>query len=271
MPTGRRRPARLPASLRSTVRHRPRHRQGCHNSRTCFDLGLRSPPPIMACSRAVMLRMVCLAFARLLGLLLLFSRSQRAEGVELPALHHEVAVLSRRLGSRPRLSWPDQPYSPPSPGTSPPRCAAPGRSPPAPLLSCHRRLVCWKRRAKPATTGRQLTWLSGNSVRKGSSSLPRTGPSSLPSWSAPAWPVTAPAAAGASRDHSAMAPRSDQAASRQAESAQTARPRPDRAFYTATHPADGAREQHPGLPAHPRRTRHARNPDRPLHQYQHGA
>lgn len=45
----------------------------------------------MACSGAVMLRMVYLAFARLLGLLLLFSRSRRAEGVELLALHPNSA------------------------------------------------------------------------------------------------------------------------------------------------------------------------------------
>ncbi|MFF4752262.1 hypothetical protein ACWD5R_41585 [Streptomyces sp. NPDC002514] len=45
--------------------------------------------------------MVHLAFVRLLGRLLLLSRSQRAKDVELPALRHEVAVLRRRLGTRP--------------------------------------------------------------------------------------------------------------------------------------------------------------------------
>lgn len=52
--------------------------------------------------------MVYPAFVRLLGLLLLLSRSQRAKDVELLALRHEVAVLRRRLGTRPRLSWPDR-------------------------------------------------------------------------------------------------------------------------------------------------------------------
>ncbi|MFE9611338.1 hypothetical protein [Streptomyces sp. NPDC006012] len=51
----------------------------------------------MACSSSVVLRMVYLAFARLLGLLLLLSCSQRAKGVELLALRHEVAVPSPGL------------------------------------------------------------------------------------------------------------------------------------------------------------------------------
>ncbi|MFF4762569.1 integrase core domain-containing protein [Streptomyces sp. NPDC001292] len=54
------------------------------------------------------LRMVYLAFVRILGLLLLLSRSQRAKDVELLALRHEVAVLRRRLVTRPRMSWLDQ-------------------------------------------------------------------------------------------------------------------------------------------------------------------
>ncbi|MFE7710411.1 integrase core domain-containing protein [Streptomyces sp. NPDC057486] len=62
----------------------------------------------MACSSAVVLRMVHLASVRLLGLLLLLPRSQRAKDVELLALHHEVAVLRRQLGTRPWLSWPDR-------------------------------------------------------------------------------------------------------------------------------------------------------------------
>ncbi|MFE7713160.1 integrase [Streptomyces sp. NPDC057486] len=54
------------------------------------------------------LRMVHLASVRLLGLLLLLPRSQRAQDVQLLALRHEVAVLRRQLGTRPRLSWPDR-------------------------------------------------------------------------------------------------------------------------------------------------------------------
>ncbi|MGX4694707.1 hypothetical protein [Streptomyces sp. JNUCC 63] len=62
----------------------------------------------MARSNGMVLRVIYLAFVRLLGLLLLLSRSQRAKDVELLALRHEVAVLRRRLEARPRLTWPDR-------------------------------------------------------------------------------------------------------------------------------------------------------------------
>ena len=127
---------------------------GCHNSRTCFDLGPRDLRPIMACSNAVALRVIYLAFIRILGLLLLLSRAQRAKDVELLALRHEVAVLRRQLGARSRLSWPDRAI-----------LAALARHLPAPLrrtrlvtpgtlLTWHRRLLRWKWKQKPARTGR---------------------------------------------------------------------------------------------------------------------
>ncbi|TJZ99181.1 hypothetical protein [Actinacidiphila oryziradicis] len=47
------------------------------------------------------LRMLYLIFLRLLGLLLLLSRSQEAKDVELLALRHENAVLRRQLGVPP--------------------------------------------------------------------------------------------------------------------------------------------------------------------------
>ncbi|WP_169317398.1 IS3 family transposase, partial [Actinacidiphila oryziradicis] len=54
------------------------------------------------------LRVLYLIFLRLLGLLLLLSRSPGAKDVELLALRHENAVLRRQLGVRPRLAWPDR-------------------------------------------------------------------------------------------------------------------------------------------------------------------
>ncbi|MER5515348.1 hypothetical protein [Streptomyces sp. NPDC002763] len=54
------------------------------------------------------LRMLYVVFLRLLGLLLLLSRSQQTKDAELLALRHENAVLRRQLGVRPHLTWPDR-------------------------------------------------------------------------------------------------------------------------------------------------------------------
>ncbi|WP_371658204.1 hypothetical protein [Streptomyces sp. NBC_00280] len=62
----------------------------------------------MASSGCVALRMLYLVFLRLLGLLLWLSRSEDAKDVELLALRHENTVLRRRLGVRPRLTWPER-------------------------------------------------------------------------------------------------------------------------------------------------------------------
>ncbi|MEV7783528.1 integrase [Kitasatospora sp. NPDC088351] len=62
----------------------------------------------MAGSVCMALRMLYPVFLRLLGLPLLLSRSGGAKDAEILALRHENTVLRRRLGVRPRLSWPDR-------------------------------------------------------------------------------------------------------------------------------------------------------------------
>ncbi|MET8244682.1 hypothetical protein ABZV31_09845 [Streptomyces sp. NPDC005202] len=57
----------------------------------------------MARSDRMALRVLYLIFLRLLGLLLLLSRSEEAKNAELLALRHKNAVLRRQLGIRPRL------------------------------------------------------------------------------------------------------------------------------------------------------------------------
>ncbi|WP_326791666.1 hypothetical protein OHA79_03235 [Streptomyces sp. NBC_00841] len=52
--------------------------------------------------------MIYLVFLRLLGLLLLLSRSEAAKDAELLALRHKVSILRRQLDIRPRLAWPDR-------------------------------------------------------------------------------------------------------------------------------------------------------------------
>lgn len=62
----------------------------------------------MAGSDRMALRMFYLIFHRLFGLFLLLSRSEAVKDVELLPLRHEVAVPHRRLGTGPRLTWPDR-------------------------------------------------------------------------------------------------------------------------------------------------------------------
>ena len=56
---------------------------------------------------AVSLRLLCLLFQHMLGLVLLLSRTSSAKDIELLVLRHELAVL-RRTNPRPRLDWADR-------------------------------------------------------------------------------------------------------------------------------------------------------------------
>ena len=56
---------------------------------------------------AVSLRLLYLIFLRILGRVLLMSRTSSTQDVELLILRHEVAVL-RRTNPRPRLDWADR-------------------------------------------------------------------------------------------------------------------------------------------------------------------
>jgi putative transposase len=55
----------------------------------------------------VSLRLLCLAFHQVLGLVLLMGRTASTKDVELLVLRDEVAVL-RRTNPRPRLAWADR-------------------------------------------------------------------------------------------------------------------------------------------------------------------
>jgi hypothetical protein len=108
----------------------------------------------MAGSHRMALRVLYLVFLRLLGLLLLLARSEAAKDAELLALRHEVAVLRRRLGVRPRLTWPDRVVLAALTGHLPGgprrhRLVTPGT-----LFAWHRRLLGWRWRQEPARTGR---------------------------------------------------------------------------------------------------------------------
>jgi hypothetical protein len=109
---------------------------------------------IIAGSNCMALRVLYLISLRLLGLLLLLSRSEEAKDLELLVLRHENAVLRRQLGVRPRLTWPDRmvlaalaQHSPS--GLRRRRLVTPGT-----LLAWHRRLLRWKWKQTPARTGR---------------------------------------------------------------------------------------------------------------------
>jgi hypothetical protein len=100
------------------------------------------------------LRVIYLVFLRLLGLFLLLSRSEAAKDVELLALRHEVSVLRRQLGVRPRLTWPDRVILAALARHLPVRIRRHRLVTPGTLLAWHRRLLRWKWKQKPARTGR---------------------------------------------------------------------------------------------------------------------
>ncbi|MDX3299453.1 integrase core domain-containing protein [Streptomyces scabiei] len=100
------------------------------------------------------LRMLYLVFLRLLGLLLLLSRSQQTKDAELLALRHENAVLRRQLGVRPHLTWPDRAVLAALALRLPSRLRRHRLFTPGTLLTWHRRLLHWKWKQKPARTGR---------------------------------------------------------------------------------------------------------------------
>ncbi|MFF3879198.1 integrase core domain-containing protein [Streptomyces sp. NPDC001978] len=100
------------------------------------------------------LRMLYLIFLRLLGLLVLLSRSGEAKEVELLSLRHENAVLRRQLAVRPRLTWPERAVLAALARHMPARLRWHRLITPGTLLTWHRRLVRWKWKQKPARTGR---------------------------------------------------------------------------------------------------------------------
>ncbi|MDQ1033059.1 hypothetical protein QF035_010641 [Streptomyces umbrinus] len=107
------------------------------------------------------LRMLYLVFLRLLGLLLLLSRSQQTKDAELLALRHENAVLRRQLGVRPHLTWPDRAVLAALARHLPSRLRRHRLFTPGTLLTWHRRLLRWKWKQKPAPTGRPPADLRG--------------------------------------------------------------------------------------------------------------
>ncbi|MFF3469192.1 integrase [Streptomyces sp. NPDC002619] len=87
------------------------------------------------------LRMLYLIFLRLLGLLVLLSRSGEAKEVELLSLRHENAVLRRQLAVRPRLTWPERAVLAALARHMPARLRRHRLITPGTLLTWHRRLV----------------------------------------------------------------------------------------------------------------------------------
>jgi hypothetical protein len=88
-------------------------------------------------------RLLYLIFCRVLGWLLLFSRTTAAKNAEILVLRHEVAIL-RRQSPKPRLSWPDRAALVALIRLLPKPLQALRLVSPATVLTWHRRLVAVK-------------------------------------------------------------------------------------------------------------------------------
>ena len=101
----------------------------------------------------VALKLIYLMFSKLLGWIVLRTRSDTSKEIEILVLRHQLAVLQRR-SPRPRISWPDRAFIAALTRLLPTRRRLGFLVTPATILRWHQRLVSRHWTTQPARSGR---------------------------------------------------------------------------------------------------------------------